>query len=115
MIVRTIWLKNLQLESVVPTLEEVELFKKAEVTKEAKEEIFERAIKTIDDSKKFVKNLEKGDKVQIIQGDLKGLKGVVTEVTEGQVKVLPELGIVSEPVLYMPNEIVKIFAVGDHV
>lgn len=115
MIVRTIWLKNLQLDNVVPTLEEVELFKKAEVTKEAKDEIFERAIKTIDESKKFVKNLEKGDKVQIIQGDLKGLKGVVTEVTEGQVKVLPELGIVNEPVLYMPNEIVKIFTVGDHV
>ena len=115
LIVRTIWLKNLKTDNVVPTLEEVDMFKKSEVTKEGRDSIFERAKKTIEESKKFVRNLEKGDKVRIVQGDLKGLKGVVTEVTEGQVKVLPDLDMVNEPVLYMPNEIVKIFNVGDHV
>jgi transcription elongation factor SPT5 len=87
LIVRTIWLKNLKTDNIIPTLEEVEVFQKSEVTKDGRDNIFERAKKTIEESKKFVRNLEKGDRVQIIQGDLNGLKGIVTEVTEGQVKV----------------------------
>lgn len=115
LMVKTLWLKNLETKNVVPTLEEVEMFKRSEPSKELREKILEKAKKTIEESKKFVRNLEKGDKVKIIQGDLKGLTGTVTEVSNGQVKVLPDVDMLNEPVLYMPNEITKIFKVGDHV
>lgn len=115
MLVKTLWLKNLETENVVPTLEEVEMFRRAEVSKENREEIMNRAKKAIDESKKFVKHLEKGDKVQIIQGDLKGLTGVVTDVNEDHVRVLPDVDLMNEPVQYMPNELVKVFNNGDHV
>lgn len=115
LLVKTLWLKNLETENIVPTLEEIEAFRRSEMTKEGREEIMERAKRTIEDSRKFANNLEKGDKVQIIQGDLKGLTAVVTEVTEDHVKVLPDAGIMTEPVQYMPNELVKVFIPGDHV
>lgn len=91
------------------------MFRRAELSKEGREEIMERAKKAIDESKKFVKHLEKGDKVQIIQGDLKGLTGVVTDVNDDHVRVLPDVDLMSEPVQYMPNELVKVFNNGDHV
>lgn len=65
------------------------MFQKAEPRKEFKEELMERAKRTIEESKKFFKNLEKGDKVRIISGDLKGLTGEVIEVSQFNIKVQP--------------------------
>lgn len=111
----TCGIANLQTENVVPTFEEIQIFQKAEPRKEYKEDLMERAKKTIEESKKFLKNLEKGDKVRIISGDLKGLIGQVVEVSESGIKVQPALEALSEPYYFMANEIVKIFEVGDHV
>lgn len=108
-------LANLQTENVVPTFEEVQMFQKAEGRKEYREDLMERAKRTIEESKKFLKNLEKGDKIRIISGDLKGLTGTVIEVSDNGIKVQPMLEALSEPIDFMPNEIVKIFEVGDHV
>lgn len=115
LLVKTMWLKNLVTKNVVPTLEETEMFRRAEVTKDGREEVMERAKNAIEESKKYVKHLEKGDKVQIIQGDLKGLTGLVTEVNEDHVKVLPDVDLMTEPVQFMPNELIKVFKNGDHV
>ena len=106
---------NLQLDNVVPTYEEVTMFQKAEPNKELREELMERAKFTINESKKFLKNLEKDDKVKIISGDLKGLTGNVMEFSDNGVKVMPNFDLVSEPIYFMPSEIVKMFEIGEHV
>ena len=115
LLIKTMWLKNLETKNVIPTLEETETFRRAENTKEGREEVMDRAKRAIEESKKHVKHLEKGDKVQIVQGDLKGLTGLVTEVNEDHVKVLPDVDLMNEPVQYMPNELTKVFEIGDHV
>lgn len=83
--------------------------------KEKKERLMDEAKRTIEESKKFLKNLEKGDKIKILGGDLKGLTATVMEVGETGIKVLPLVAALTEPIDYMPNEVVKIFEVGDHV
>ena len=106
---------NLLTENVVPTFEEIQMFQKAEPKKEKKERLMDEAKRTIEESKKFLKNLEKGDKIKILGGDLKGLTATVMEVGETGIKVLPLVAALTEPIDYMPNEVVKIFEVGDHV
>ena len=106
---------NLQLENVVPTFEEITMFQKAEPNKEMREDLMDRAKATINESKKFLKNLEKGDRVKIISGDLKGLTGIVMELSDNGVKVMPAVDLISEPIDFMPSEIVKVFEIGDHV
>lgn len=77
--------------------------------------LMERAKKTIEDSKMGLRNLQKGDKVKITQGDLKGINGQVIEVTEEHIKVLPDLDITRDPIVFLPNEITKLFMPGENV
>ncbi len=115
LLVKTIFINNLELKDVIPSLEEIQMFQKGENKKEAKDMLLERAKKTIEESKLALRNLEKGDNVKIIQGDLKGVTGTVIEVTGEHIKVMPDLSITKEPIVFLPNEITKMFVPGDNV
>ena len=115
LLVKTIFINNLDVRDVIPSLEEIQLLQKGESKKEEKEILMERAKKTIEDSKLALRNLQKGDKVKIIQGDLKGIQGTVIEVTNEHIKVFPDLEIAREPIVFLPNEITKLFVPGDNV
>lgn len=116
LLLMNIRLSNLEIENVVPTFEEVTMFQKAELRKENREELMKMAIETIEESKKVLKNLDKGDKVKIISGDLKGLYGQVIEVGDNAVKVQPIIEMYNlDAIDFMPSEIVKVFMLGDHV
>lgn len=112
---KTVLINNLEFKDVIPSLEEIQMFQKGETDKESKDRIMERAKRTIEESKIAIKNLQKGDKVKIVQGDLKGITGQVIEVTEEHIKVMPDLEIAKEPIVFLPNEITKLFVPGDNV
>ena len=116
LLLMNIRISNLEIENVVPTFEEVTVFQRAELKKENREYLMKLAMETIEESKKVLKNLDKGDKVKIIAGDLKGLYGTVIEVNENAVKVQPIAEIYNfESIDFLTCEIVKVFMLGDHV
>lgn len=76
----------------------------------------ERAKFTIEETKKYMKNIEKGDKVRIIKGDMRGLVGVVIETDDRKVKISCDHDFIpTEGMDFMPDEVEKMFEVGDHV
>lgn len=115
LLVRTIAINHLEVKDVVPSLEEIEMFTKGELRKENKDLLMEKAKIAIEESKAGLKNMEKGDRVKIIQGDLRGVPGEVVEVTEDHIKVLPHLDVTKEPITFLPNEIMKLFEPGENV
>jgi transcription elongation factor SPT5 len=115
LLVHKIYINSLELKDIVPTLEEIQMFQKGETKKDRKELLMDRAKKAIEESNQTLSSLQKGDKVKIIQGDLKGINGTVIEVTAEHVKVLPNLDIAKEPIVFLQNEITKLFQPGDNV
>ena len=112
---KLVMMNTLDFKDVIPSLEEIQMFQKGELRKDVSDRIMERARRTIEESKLAIKNLQKGDKVKIIQGDLKGITGQVIEVTEEHIKVMPDLEISKEPISFLPNELTKLFIPGDNV
>jgi len=116
LLLMNIRISNLTIENVVPTFEEVQTFQKAELRKENRDYLMKLAMETIEESKKFLKNLDKGDKVKIISGDLKGLYGHVIEVNDNAVRVQPNVEMYNfDNIDFLPSEIVKVFMLGDHI
>lgn len=59
---------------------------------------------------------ERGDKVEVIEGDLKELTGRVTGRTEeGKVVVMPDMQDLDEALTFDATQLAKFFNSGDHV
>lgn len=109
-------LDNLDKTNVLPSYEEVKVFRDAEPSDKIKNIIMKTLANSIDESKRLQKSLEKGDKVKVISGDLINLVGVVLEVNEDFVKVdFTDSGYFNEPINFKPSELMKVFEVGQHV
>lgn len=109
-------LDNLDKSNLLPSYEEVKVFRDAEPSERVKNLIMRTLANSIDESKRLQKSLEKGDKVKVISGDLFNLIGVVLEVNEDFVKVdFSDSGFFNEPINFKPSELIKVFEVGNHV
>ena len=99
--------KNLQFENVNPAIEEIHMFSQALNDKDAK--IYDSLVEMNKKSYRFVK----GDKVRVIQGDLKSLEGIVIKMAENNVTV--RFKDLDELIDLVPSHLVKSYHIGDSV
>eukprot|EP01103_Thecamoeba_quadrilineata_P009610 TRINITY_DN193_c0_g2_i1.p1 TRINITY_DN193_c0_g2~~TRINITY_DN193_c0_g2_i1.p1 ORF type:complete len:1013 (-),score=242.34 TRINITY_DN193_c0_g2_i1:77-3115(-) len=106
--------KSLATDDVVPSLDEIERFK---IDKKSEDQFAEapqvEMIETI--KPKGAPAFSKGDCVEAIGGDLKGIMGIVETIDDSMVVVIPKPGYdFQDPFSYPPTQLQKYFKIGDH-
>ncbi|KAJ2765638.1 transcription elongation factor spt5, partial [Coemansia nantahalensis] len=123
---------SLQTEDVNPTLEEIALFAAGETGEDGDEQAAiaalasqatkaSSALEGIDEANGLTaRDLQPGESVEVVEGDLAGVAGVVRSIDGDVVRVEPELGAQRSgrrPAMmsFRPHQLRKRFATGDHV
>lgn len=121
-LVKTVSLKSLSLEESLPPLDELQRFNAAAQGEAAADDLaslVQNLATEGDGSAAPRHNFNKGDKVIIINGDLKDIKGVIDQVIEdGHILVRPtdeQLAGFDEAIPFRPSELAKFFEGGAHV
>lgn len=107
--------KYLDTENVAPTLEEILNFLNGEKNEEDKNILLRNALEIVEKNKVKVIYFKKGDFVRVIEGDLENMIGVVVEIKENLVTVLPKECEVTDFINFEPNQLIKHFKLGDKV
>lgn len=107
----------LETVNVMPTYEEIKLFMANQKNPNHLKTMKESLIILNDPSKRLQKNLVRGDRIKVTQGEYKNLVGIVIDITQDHIKVdfsgrNPAL---KDSVLFKANEIQKTFDIGEKV
>eukprot|EP00033_Pygsuia_biforma_P003148 GCRY01003455.1.p1 GENE.GCRY01003455.1~~GCRY01003455.1.p1 ORF type:complete len:727 (-),score=165.02 GCRY01003455.1:479-2659(-) len=115
-LIKDFLLKNLEVDGVTPSLEELQRFKHKDTDRadlgddDDDAQLPQVAHLTPKSANQYVR----GDSVIVVKGDLKGLTGVVENVDGDSVNVRPMLEGV-HLLAFQPTELMKHFKPGDHV
>ena len=107
----------LEVEDVLPTYKEIEIFMKNQKNPEIKQ-IMEESIRKLNNpSKRLKKNLQRGDIIAITKGEYNGLKGVVMDFDKESIKI--DFSVynknLKDPIFFKADELKKYFDVGEKV
>jgi len=83
-------LKFIETENVAPTLEEIMNFMNGEKTEEEKQEFLKNALEVVQKNQIKPDCFKKGELVKVIEGDLRNMVGVVIEINDNQVTIMPK-------------------------
>ncbi|KAL4420140.1 hypothetical protein ABPG77_010356 [Micractinium sp. CCAP 211/92] len=127
-LIRTVALKSLELLEALPPLDELQKFNAASQSDEGGAGgaaggdlagLVQAEAAAAGGSGAAAQKFGKGDRVMVIDGDLKNIKGLVQHIAEdGGVMVLPQdaaLPGFNEVIRFEPRELVKFFESGEHV
>jgi transcription elongation factor SPT5 len=111
-------IKQIQMDNVRPTIEEVQNFAtyisknvdKDDPSEITGEELIKRTFLSANNS-----DINKGDKIRVIKGDLNGLYGSVITIENGDVLFKPNIEGFDENLKLSSDFVVKYFEPGDHI
>eukprot|EP01103_Thecamoeba_quadrilineata_P003459 TRINITY_DN1322_c0_g3_i1.p1 TRINITY_DN1322_c0_g3~~TRINITY_DN1322_c0_g3_i1.p1 ORF type:complete len:1141 (-),score=235.86 TRINITY_DN1322_c0_g3_i1:101-3355(-) len=117
---KSINIKSLEINGVVPTLDELQRFQEQPVndttlplnTHEEEQPVIPPELEIPVAAPKA--NFAKGDTVIAIQGDLKHLMGVVESIDDGMVTIMPKHEELHDLLTFPAIQLQKYFQVGDH-
>ena len=103
--------------NVMPTYEEIKIFMSNQKNPNHLKKMHKSLVILNDPSKRLQKNLIRGDRVKVIQGELKNLVGIVIDITQDHIKVDFSGQNISlkDTMLFKANEIQKTFDIGEKV
>ncbi|EFN50704.1 hypothetical protein CHLNCDRAFT_142577 [Chlorella variabilis] len=125
-LIKTVALKSLELQEALPPLDELQKFNAAAQSDEGGGTDLASLVQTLQaeggeggGAASVAPKFEKGDRVLVVEGDLKNIQGRVQLVTEdGGVMVTPEdaaLPDFRDAIRFEPREVTKYFESGEHV
>eukprot|EP00245_Coleochaete_scutata_P016187 TRINITY_DN746_c0_g2_i1.p1 TRINITY_DN746_c0_g2~~TRINITY_DN746_c0_g2_i1.p1 ORF type:complete len:1066 (+),score=270.70 TRINITY_DN746_c0_g2_i1:65-3262(+) len=107
-------LKSIDGKSITPTFDELQKFQKPPGEDgETTDDLLSSVPASI--ASKQRGQFMKGDVVQVVEGDLRGIIGVVEKVDEDEVTVHPRHESLKESLLFKEKELRKFYKIGDHV
>eukprot|EP00271_Cylindrocystis_brebissonii_P022165 TRINITY_DN8372_c1_g1_i1.p1 TRINITY_DN8372_c1_g1~~TRINITY_DN8372_c1_g1_i1.p1 ORF type:complete len:907 (-),score=231.98 TRINITY_DN8372_c1_g1_i1:513-3233(-) len=108
---KTVSLKSLDKSGIVPTLDELQNFQKP--AGDGDDESTTLLAPKLAQQQRA--RLMKGDVVQVVEGDLKGLMGTVEKVDGDEIIIKPRHKDLKEPLPVFEKQLRKFFKTGDHV
>lgn len=87
---------------MAPSLEEIMSFLNWEKTEEGKSMFLKNALEVVQRNQIKPNSFNKGEMVKVIEGDLRNMVGVVVEISENQVSVMPKDCEISELIQFLP-------------
>ena len=108
-------IKNLATENIHPMIEEVFIFKKSEPDENKWNEIIKKMSIMNEASKSLNQNIQKGDSVRVVSGDMYGMTGKAVEVVHDSIKVDFEGQSGIHLIEFKMNELEKVFMIGEQI
>jgi len=106
-------IKSLDVENVVPTLDDIQKFQ--EKGEDGEEDGILNNLAALRNVRKRKVIFAKGDTVKVIDGDLKHLMGVVDSVNDDMVSIMPKHEDLNDLLTFKADKLAKYFKIGDHV